>query len=521
MKKFICLLLALTLCLLPGCDSKEECSHEYLVVNSQSPSCEEAGTIAYECDRCGHSYQIEQPALGHDYSDATCTAPKTCANCGETSGKALGHDYDGATCRRCNESKGNFDIPADGYNGKAVTITFYHQFGARLQDLLDKYIAEFNLLYPNIKVEHFTYGDYDGVHGQIKNDLTVGKAPNLALGYPYQFDLYATVDAVVSLDGLINNATYGLDKDSFVSAFYQEGLRNDGLMYSLPLCRSTEALFYNKDFFDTHGLSVPTTWDEMETLCQQIKEIDPDCIPLGYDSDSNWFLTMCTQSGSDSFGPNGEPLFDNATNHAFMERLRRWYQQGYVTTEGISGSYTSSMFVESFGTRCYMSIGSIAGATYLIPDQFNEFEVGVATIPQVDSSNPKVLAYGPSICLFQNENPQEVMASWLFMRFLTTNASFQAELSMTNYYMPVIKTAASHPTYREFLNSGNGGANLPALALKHCLTQTDAYFGQPSSYLAYHSFGHIEALFHKCLLTEKDIPTLFSECVQEILNELG
>lgn len=31
--------------------------------------------------------------LGHDWADATCTAPKTCSRCGATEGNALGHDF--------------------------------------------------------------------------------------------------------------------------------------------------------------------------------------------------------------------------------------------------------------------------------------------------------------------------------------------------------------------------------------------------------------------------------------------
>ena len=40
----------------------------------------------------------------HSYSDATCTAPKTCTVCNVTDGEALGHAYDNntdATCNRC------------------------------------------------------------------------------------------------------------------------------------------------------------------------------------------------------------------------------------------------------------------------------------------------------------------------------------------------------------------------------------------------------------------------------------
>ena len=49
----------------------------------------------------------------HEWSDATCLAPKTCRLCNITEGKALGHDYDAATCstaktcKRCRSVAGD------------------------------------------------------------------------------------------------------------------------------------------------------------------------------------------------------------------------------------------------------------------------------------------------------------------------------------------------------------------------------------------------------------------------------
>ena len=58
------------------------------------------------CTRCG---ETEGEPLGHDWLDATCTEPRTCTRCGETEGEPLGHDVpglsctEGGTCERCGE----------------------------------------------------------------------------------------------------------------------------------------------------------------------------------------------------------------------------------------------------------------------------------------------------------------------------------------------------------------------------------------------------------------------------------
>ena len=395
---------------------------------------------------------------------------------------------------------GNFEIPEGGYDGSEVTITFYHTMGSNLSDVLNAYIVEFNKLYPNIHIQHEQVGGYDDVRDQIKTELTVGNQPNIAYCYPDHVALYNIAKAVVTLDDLIasdieitrgdgSKDILGLTDAQiadFIEGYYNEGKQfGDGLMYTMPMSKSTEVLYYNKTFFEANGLTPPTTWDEMEALCAKILEIDPDCIPLGYDSENNWFITMTEQYGNPYTSASGEEkfLFNNDANKAFVKKFREWYQKGYVTTQEIYGAYTSGLFVAETGTNSYMSIGSSAGATHQRPTKGANgypFEVGITTIPQVNPDAPKVISQGPSLCIFKDANPQEVVASWLFVKFLTTTVEFQAEFSMASGYVPVLKSVAENPVYADFLSKADGGDFISALSAKICLQQEKAYYTSPA-----------------------------------------
>ena len=50
-----------------------------------------------------------------------------------------------------------------------------------------------------------------------------------------------------------------------------------------------------------------------------------------------------------------------------------------------------------------------------------EFETEVMMIPQFDPEHPQMISQGPSVCVFNKEDPQEVLASWLFTQYLLTN----------------------------------------------------------------------------------------------------
>ena len=450
-----------------------------------------------------------------------------------------------ASLASCGPAKlSEFTVPESGYDGSAVTITFYHTMGKALRDELDKAIERFNVLYPNITIVHEQTGSYDDVRDTIKTEIAVGAQPNLAYCYPDHVALYNLANAVVKLDDLIastipvvdangNETVLGLTQaqiDDFIPGYYAEGAQFDaeGTMYTLPLSKSTEVLYYNKTFFDKHSLSLPTTWNEMEALCAKIKEIDPGCIPLGYDSEANWFITMTEQLGTNYTSATGEHfIFDEEGNYEFIEMFRSWYEKGYVTTQELNGGkYTSELFTAKTGTKSYMSIGSSAGATHQRPEKVNNaypFEVGITTIPQIDPANPKVISQGPSLCIFNKANPQEVVASWLFAKFIATDVEFQAKFSMVSGYVPVIQSVTKNPVFAEHLAGADGYEYIAALSTKVCLEQADAYYTSPAFNGSSTARDEVGALVQKCFTQSpasgeslrQMIERLFKEAIDE------
>ena len=556
MKRVLCILLALLMLTMAACGNPDQsaestpttgpteptvlpsdppaadCSHYYRIVNTVASTCIEAGYTEYRCESCQHSYRVEMALTEHSFTDATCMTPKYCTTCFTPEGEALGHDFQGYICSRCGASAEECVVPEGGYDGSPVTIVFYHSMGSYMQSILDDAIAEFNKIYPNITIIHDSLGDYDGLRNQISTEITIGSAPNLAYCYADHVALYNMADAVQPLDDLIASQ-YGLTDAQiadFIPAFYDEGKAfGDGKMYTLPISKSTEVLYYNKTFFDQYGLTVPTTWEEMADVCEKIKQIDPTCVPLGYDSEANWFITMAAQYGSEYTSSTGEKfLFDNETNRDFVKMLRLWYENGWITTQGLCGGYTSFLFTGYCNPRCYMCIGSTGGASYQQPRQTNgvyEFEVGIASIPQVNPDQPKVISQGPSICVFKNSDPQEVIASWLFAKYLATDVVFQMQVSMYNGYTPVIQSVMDHPVYASFLNSAST-ANIQAYAVKVALEQANAYFVSPAFYGSSVARDQVGLLIQKCLTqpaTDVDamIKKVFADAVAECRYQCG
>ena len=82
--------------LIPVVEGEETpCEHDWTPATCTAPK---------TCSICG---ETEGEALGHSWNNATCTTPKTCSVCGETEGEALGHNYENGSCTVCGAADPN------------------------------------------------------------------------------------------------------------------------------------------------------------------------------------------------------------------------------------------------------------------------------------------------------------------------------------------------------------------------------------------------------------------------------
>lgn len=62
-----------------------------------------------------------------------------------------------------------------------------------------------------------------------------------------------------------------------------------------------------------------------------------------------------------------------------------------------------------------------------------------------------MISQGPSVCVFNKEDPQEVLASWLFVQYLLSD-KVQIAYSETEGYVPVTLRAQNSEEYRDYLS---------------------------------------------------------------------
>ena len=156
-------------------------------------------------------------------------------------------------------------------------------------------------------------------------------------------------------------------------------------------------------------------------------------------------IQMLKQKGAGYSTEDGRIELFNDTAKELLYTIAGHVKSGAFSTFKIS-SYPANFLNAG---QCIFAIDSTAGATWMGTDApltdiseeaLVDFETEVMMIPQFDPANPQMISQGPSVCIFNKEDPQEVLASWLFAQYLLSDG-VQTAYAETEGYVPVTRTA--------------------------------------------------------------------------------
>ena len=167
-------------------------------------------------------------------------------------------------------------------------------------------------------------------------------------------------------------------------------------------------------------------------------------------------IQMLKQQNAGYSTPEGDIEIFNDTTAELLYTIAEHAKSGAFSTFKIS-SYPANFLNAG---QCVFAIDSTAGATWMgtnapltdiSEDALANFETEVMTVPQFDTSNPQMISQGPSVCVFNKADSQEVLASWLFAQYLLTN-DVQIAYSETEGYVPVTSKAQNSDEYQNYLS---------------------------------------------------------------------
>ena len=382
----------------------------------------------------------------------------------------------------CHGSKGlpEFTVPEEFDTSRNYEITFWakNDTNKTQTEIYKKAIADFEALYPNITVNLNLYTDYGKIYNDVITNISTNTTPNVCITYPDHIATYLTgQNTVVPLDDLFANEKYGLGgtelaydgpaREEVIPQFLNE-CSIDGHYYAVPYMRSTEACYVNKTYVENLGYTLPDvlTWDFIWEVSEAATAQNADgtyvvngqnvLIPFIYKSTDNMMIQMLKQKNAGYSTADGSIELFNDTTTDLLYGIAGHVKSGAFSTFKISG-YPANFLNAG---QCIFAIDSTAGATWMgtdaplsdiSEDSLVQFETAVRMIPQFDPEHPEMISQGPSVCVFNKSDSQEVLASWLFAQYLLTD-SVQIAYSETEGYVPVTSKAQNTPEYQDYLS---------------------------------------------------------------------
>lgn len=381
----------------------------------------------------------------------------------------------------CHGSKGlsAFAVPESFDATRNYEITFWAKNDTNKTQtaIYQKAITDFEGIYPNIRVNLRLYTNYGDIYNDVITNISTGTTPNVCITYPDHIATYLTgTNVVVPLDDLFADASYGLGGDQvrfdsvkeeeIVPQFLKECSFDDHY-YALPYMRSTEACYVNKTYVEKLGYTLPETltWDFIWEVSEAAMEKDADgnfkvngqnvMIPFLYKSTDNMMIQMLYQKGAGYSDETGNIEIFNDTTAELLKTIA-----GHAETKAFS-TFKISSYPANFlnAGQCIFAVDSTAGATWMgteaplcdiSEDKLVSFETEVMMVPQFDPGKPKMISQGPSVCIFNKADPQEVLASWLFTQYLLSD-EVQTAYAETEGYLPVTTRAQQSEEYQDYL----------------------------------------------------------------------
>lgn len=374
----------------------------------------------------------------------------------------------------------SFRIPEsfDAYRKHNITFWAKNDNNSTQRDIYGQAVKDFQTLYPNITVNLRLYNDYGDIYNDVITNIPTDTTPNVCITYPDHIATYLTgADTVVPLDELLSHPEYGLGGsavlfdapkvDEIVSQFMEECAFDDH-HYAIPYMRSTEACYVNKTYVEKLGYTLPEvlTWDFVWEVSQAAAKKDASgnylvngqkvMIPFIYKSTDNMMIQMLKQLDAGYSTEAGDILIFNDATQDVLQTIAENVKTGAFSTFKING-YPANFLNAG---QCIFAVDSTAGATWMgcdaplvdiAEEKLVEFETVVMPIPQFDTEKPKMISQGPSMCLFNKEDPQEVLASWLFAQYMLTNP-VQIAYAQTEGYAPVTTKAQQSAEYLDYLS---------------------------------------------------------------------
>lgn len=173
---------------------------------------------------------------------------------------------------------------------------------------------------------------------------------------------------ISDFDGLADIKEAYLQTDKELEFVPKEGV------YAVPYVANAAGILYNKDIFDENGWTIPTTWDELISLCEKMQT--KGILPFYFGYKDTWTTLAPWNAIAADLAPSDVCAEVNKGNTTFAENYREVAEKekallDYAEPNPVAYGYNDACTAFANGESAMFAIGSYA-------------------VPQIKSVNPDI-----------------------------------------------------------------------------------------------------------------------------------
>ncbi|ONI47839.1 sugar ABC transporter substrate-binding protein, partial [Candidatus Epulonipiscium fishelsonii] len=230
----------------------------------------------------------------------------------------------------------------------------------------------------------------------------------------------------------------------------------DGEVYYLDYGIMTGSMFYNKDMWETAGLTdddIPTTWDELREVAKKLTIKEGDQIiqaGLNFNGDfaQNYLLGVNYQLGENLFLEDGRtPNVASESTKQIMQMLLDIYE-----IDGVGHKDFGEKCADSFGQEMSAMVLQWGHFSNTLNNDFPDLNYGVFEIPSFDENPYAYNRYNgeSTFGINKNASAEQQAVAQDFMKFFLASDETQVDFNLA---MNTFPTKVSIANDEEILNN--------------------------------------------------------------------
>ncbi len=313
----------------------------------------------------------------------------------------------------------------EDYTDLEATIKFLTHRTDIVDTTFQDYIAEFNKLYPNIKIEYEAVTDYAQ---DVQIRLTTDDWGDVC-GIPTNLQKNELADKFIS---------YGEKETLDTQYVLLNNFSYDGQVYGIPSTGNAQGIVYNKKVFEEAGVTeMPKTPTEFLEALQKIKD-NTDAIPLYTNFAAGWtmgawdayiggcatgdpdFMNYGITHGENPFADNGEETGPFAVYNILYQAV----SQGLIEDDPTTTDWEGCKGMINNGEIGCMVLGSWA-VVQMQEAGDNADDIGYMPFP-ITVDGQQYASAGPDYCYGINVHSdyENQLASLIYVKWLTEESGF-------------------------------------------------------------------------------------------------